>query len=181
MNVLFSSHARVLCSYLWSHCFSCTILSFFSFFLPTVNFSLPTRPSKFKIHPQKIYPQKFTLRKKIFFFVLFGPHLQHMEVPGLGVWSELLLLAYATATATPDLSCICDLPHSSRQRWILNPLKEVRDRTRNLMVPSWIRFRCATRETPKKSFLNSPGLYRNHLCITWDSGGASKEDVNFIV
>ena len=33
-----------------------------------------------------------------------------MEVPGLGVGSELQLPAYTTATATPDLSCICDLP-----------------------------------------------------------------------
>ena len=32
-----------------------------------------------------------------------------MEVPSLGVKSELQLLAYATATAMPDLSHICDL------------------------------------------------------------------------
>ena len=31
---------------------------------------------------------------------------------------------------------------------ILNPLREARDRTRNFMVPSWIRFRCATMGTP---------------------------------
>ena len=31
-----------------------------------------------------------------------GPHLWHMEVPSLGVESELQLPAYATATATPD-------------------------------------------------------------------------------
>ena len=37
------------------------------------------------------------------------PHLQHMEVPGLRVKSELQLPAYATATATPDPSHICDL------------------------------------------------------------------------
>ena len=37
--------------------------------------------------------------------------------------------AYTTATATPDLSHICDLHHSSQQRQILNPLKEARDRT----------------------------------------------------
>ena len=37
-----------------------------------------------------------------------------MEVPGLGAESELLPLAYTTATATPDPSCICDLHHSSR-------------------------------------------------------------------
>ena len=44
-----------------------------------------------------------------------------------------------------------DLHQSSRQRQILNPLSEARDRTRNLMVPSWIRFRCATTGTLGKS------------------------------
>ena len=70
-----------------------------------------------------------------------------MEVPRLGVESELLLPAYATATATPDPSCVCDLYHSSRQCRI-NPLSEARDWTRNLIVPSWIRLRCATTGTP---------------------------------
>ena len=52
-----------------------------------------------------------------------------MEVPRLGVESELQLLAYATAMATLDLSQIYVLHHSLRQRWILNPLSEARDRT----------------------------------------------------
>ena len=47
-----------------------------------------------------------------------------MEVPRLGVLSELLLPAYATATAMPDP----------------NPLSEAKDQTHNLMVPSQIRF-----------------------------------------
>ena len=38
----------------------------------------------------------------IFFFLELHP--RHMEVPRLGVESELQLLAYATATATRDLS-----------------------------------------------------------------------------
>ena len=38
-----------------------------------------------------------------------GPHLQHMEVPRLRVESELQLLVYATATAPPDPSRVCDL------------------------------------------------------------------------
>ena len=37
--------------------------------------------------------------------------------------------AYTPATATPELSHICNLHHSSRQRQILNPLSEARDRT----------------------------------------------------
>ena len=44
----------------------------------------------------------------------------------------------ATATATPDLSCICDLCHSLQQGQILNPLLEARDRTRILMDTSQV-------------------------------------------
>ena len=50
-----------------------------------------------------------------------------MEVPRLGVELELQLLPYTTATATPDLSRICDLHCSSQQHLILNPLSEARD------------------------------------------------------
>ena len=49
-----------------------------------------------------------------------------MDVPRLRVKSELQLLAYLTATATPDLRCVCELHHSSPPRWILNPLNEAR-------------------------------------------------------
>ena len=63
-----------------------------------------------------------------------------MEVPRLGVESELQLPAYTTATATGDPSHVYDLHHSSGHRRILNPLNKARDRTRNLIVPSWIRF-----------------------------------------
>ena len=38
----------------------------------------------------------------IFFFVFLGPHLQHMQVPRLGVELELQPLANNTAMATPD-------------------------------------------------------------------------------
>ena len=38
------------------------------------------------------------------FFLFLGPHPWHMEVPRLGVELELQLLAYNTATATPDLN-----------------------------------------------------------------------------
>ena len=54
-----------------------------------------------------------------FFFFFLGLYLQHTEVPRLGVKSELQLPAYATATATPDPSCICNLCHSSWQCQIL--------------------------------------------------------------
>ena len=63
-----------------------------------------------------------------------------MEVPRLGVELELQLLAYTTATAAPDPSCVCDQHHSLRPHQILNPLSEAREQTRNLTVPSWIHF-----------------------------------------
>ena len=64
----------------------------------------------------------------IFYFcVSLGPHVQHMEVPKLGVELELQLPTYTTATAMWDPSGVCELHHSSRQRWSLNPLNEVRD------------------------------------------------------
>ena len=74
------------------------------------------------------------------FFCFLGLHLRHMEVPRLGVQSQLQLPAYTTATATSDPSCVCGLHHSLWQHWILNPLSEARDRTCNLMVPSRIHF-----------------------------------------
>ena len=69
----------------------------------------------------------------LFFFVFLGLHLQLVEFPRLGVESELKLLAYTTATAIQDPSHICNLHHSSRQHWILNPLIEARDQTCVLM------------------------------------------------
>ena len=59
-----------------------------------------------------------------------------------------MLLAYTTATATWDLSCIYDLHHSSRQRQILNPLSEAGDQTYVLMDASQIRFRWDGTATP---------------------------------
>ena len=73
------------------------------------------------------------------FCVFVGPHLRHMQVPRLGVESELP--AYTTATPTLDPSCVCNLHHSSLQCWILNPLIEARDQTCNLMDANQICFR----------------------------------------
>ena len=55
-----------------------------------------------------------------FFFCSLGPHSWHMQVPRLGVESEP---AYATGTTTADdPSRVCDLPHSSQQLRIPDPL-----------------------------------------------------------
>ena len=75
--------------------------------------------------------------------IFLGHHPQHMEVPRLGVQSERQLPVYATATATSNLSRVCDLHHSLQQRQILNPLSEARDWIHNLMVPGWIHFQSA--------------------------------------
>ena len=78
-----------------------------------------------------------------------------MEVPRLGLsWS---LLAYTTATATKDLSCVCDLHHSSWQCWSPDSLIKGRGQTHILMDTSWIHFYCATMGIP--SFY----LFRKHL------------------
>ena len=79
-------------------------------------------------------------RQFFFFFVILGPQPQHMEVPRLGVKSELLLPAYTTATAMPGPSRFCNLHHSSQQCQILNPLSEARNRTCILMDAGQICF-----------------------------------------
>ena len=68
-----------------------------------------------------------------FFFCLFraAPAVHG----GSQVKSEVLLPAYATAAATPDPSCLCDMHHSSWQRWILKSLSEVK--TRILVDTLW--------------------------------------------
>ena len=57
--------------------------------------------------------QKYTDFILYFLFPSFffkGLHLQHMEVPRLGVPSELQLLAYTRVMATQDPNCVCNLP-----------------------------------------------------------------------
>ena len=76
----------------------------------------------------------------LFVCLLFGLHLRHMEVPRLGVESELQLPAYTTATASQVLSHICDLHHSSWQHQILNPLSGSRDQTHIFMDSRWVHF-----------------------------------------
>ena len=91
------------------------------------------RVVKWSLWVLSIFPFSFL------FFVILGPHLWHMEVPRLGVESELQLPPYTTAPATWDPSHVCDLYHRSRQRWILNPRREARDRTCVLMDTSRVR------------------------------------------
>ena len=61
------------------------------------------------------------------FFVFLRPRLQPVDVPKLGVESQLQLPACPTATAMQELSCACSCQHSSQQHWLLNLLSEARD------------------------------------------------------
>ena len=81
------------------------------------------------------------------FFAFLGPLMRHMQVPRLGVQSELQLQAYVTATWDP--SFVCDLQHISWQCQILYPLSKARDLALILMVTSWIRLPCVTVGTPQ--------------------------------
>ena len=75
-----------------------------------------------------ILPFIFIFCNASFLLFFLGPHVWHMEIPGLGVELELPLLIYTTAIATRDPS-ICNLCHSLLWCQILNPLSEARDWT----------------------------------------------------
>ena len=63
-----------------------------------------------------------------FSFVCFlGLHLWHMEVPRLGVRSELQLPVYSPDTAPGDSSWVWNLHHSSWLCWILKLLSGASD------------------------------------------------------
>ena len=90
----------------------------------------------------------------LFCFVAFRVAPVAYGGPRLGVALELQLLVFATvATATQDLSCMCELPRSSRQCRIPNPLSEARDQTCILRDTSGIRCCFATKGTPVLFFL----------------------------
>ena len=54
----------------------------------------------------------------------------------------------------PDLSCVCDLHHSSQQCQIFNPLSKARNQTCVLMDASQIHFHCATTGTLILAFVS---------------------------
>ena len=66
-----------------------------------------------------------------FFFFFLGPQVWHVEVPRLGVKLELQLLAFTTARAMWEPSCVCNL-HCC----VLNMLSEASDRTHILVDTS---------------------------------------------
>ena len=77
-------------------------------------------------------------RNNFFFLLCFlGPHLRHMEVPGLEVKLELQA-ARLHPSHSWDPNCICSLHHNSTQCWILNSLSKAREQTHILMSTSWV-------------------------------------------
>lgn len=90
----------------------------------------------------------------LFVFCFLRSHLQHMEVPRLGVESELQLpqpqqlgiqaasLTYTTAHVTlllaPALWAFFHLLKGATLPHVLNPLSKARDQTLNLMNNSWV-------------------------------------------
>ena len=74
------------------------------------------------------------------FILVFWAPPWHMELPRLQVLLELQILTYTTATAKQYQSVPCYLQYSSWQSQIINPLREARDWTQNLMVASQIIF-----------------------------------------
>ena len=104
------------------------------------------------------------------FFCFLWLHLWHTEVPRLGVESELQLPAYTTATATQELSCICDLQHRSQQCWIADPLSKAKDWTSVLMDTTWFCSCCATTGTPS-SFVFVLYCVNWNVCECWKYRG----------
>ena len=83
------------------------------------------------------YPPVYFKSSLDHFFFFLQLHLQHMEIPRLGIESELQLLAYTTAMAIPDPNRIFDLCQSSWQCRILNLLYEARDQTYVEFLTGW--------------------------------------------
>ena len=88
-----------------------------------------------------------------------------MEVPRLGVESELQLPAYTTATATRDPNLVFNLHHSSWQCWILNPRGKARDRTCVLMDASQNSHNTVLLTVVTKLYISSPGLIAGSLYL----------------
>ena len=88
--------------------------------------------------------------KKILFFFLWS-HLQHMDVPRLGVKSELQLPAYTTVTATRDLSLIFNVRALSNTRCLTHWARPGFEAGFSWILVGFL-IRWATMGTPQKKF-----------------------------
>ena len=69
-------------------------------------------------------------------FITAGPQWELLGCPFFSLF-RAVPLAYEGSQARGQIGAVAaGLHHSSPQRWILKPLSEAKDRTRNLMVPS---------------------------------------------
>ena len=127
--------------------YNSTIDMSFIYFLYSVIITLFFRTSFWKDLSGSSFSSWIHFFSFLLFFLFFSElHPWNMEVLRLGVESELQLLAYTTATAVWDSSCIFNLYHSSQQCQIPDPLCKARDWTHILMDTSQSHFHCATRE-----------------------------------
>ena len=89
--------------------------------------SIPSNKQIFQYLEHLLYARhcsRYFAFSSFFFFFFFRATPTTYGGSRLGVQQELQLLAYSTTTTTQDLSHVCDLHQSSRQRQILNPLSK---------------------------------------------------------
>ena len=106
---------------------------FFLYYLPSWSI-----PEDWLCFPVLYNRTRLFIHSFFFFFSFLGLHLQHKEVPRLGVKLELQLPACATAIATQDPNHICDLCCYLWQCQVLNPVREAMDWTHILMDTSQV-------------------------------------------
>ena len=84
-----------------------------------------------------------------FFFILFrATHTAYGGSQARGLIRAVAAGLHHCHSNARSKPCLQPTPQL-RQRWILDPLSEARDQTCNLMVTSWMHFRCTTAETPQ--------------------------------
>ena len=89
------------------------------FLIPETSFAHPSPPQTFQHMPCNLES---------------SPREKEQHLPG----PELLLPAYTVAPTKQGQSHICNLPHSSQEPWVLNPLSEARNRTCILTDPTQV-------------------------------------------
>ena len=111
---------------------------------------------------------KKAITKDILFYCLFraAPPAAYGGSQARNWIRALQLTAHTAATARPDLSCVCDLHCSSQQHPILNPLREARDWTCNLMDVRYISAE-SRREIHKRHFNCSWGSWILGVAVTF--------------
>ena len=88
-----------------------------------------TPHAHFQPHTRAVrYGQSGSFLVFVFLYILFI-FLFRAALAAYGVSQARGPIRAVAAAARQDPSCICDLHHSSRPRWILNPLIEARDQT----------------------------------------------------